>query len=87
LHRAQLYETGYDALASDLLRRTLWWGEKMPYLRDSVAANLMANREDTPLQGDISPVSCAQMIFFYVCGIRADFSGRITVSPVAHRPA
>lgn len=54
---------------------------------DSCAANMIMNREDTPLQGDISSVSAAQMIFYYIFGIRADFDGRITVSPVKHRPA
>ena len=84
---AQLYETGYDALATDILRRVYWWGTRMPYMGDSCAANMIANREDTPLQGDISSVSCAQMIFFYIFGIKAHFDGRITVSPVKNRPA
>jgi len=84
---AQLYETGYDALATDILRRVYWWGERMPYMGDSCAANMIANRETTPLQGDISSVSCAQMIFFYIFGITPDFQGNVTVSPVKVRPA
>ena len=84
---AQLYEMGYDTLATDILRRVYWWGERLPYMGDSCAANMIANREDTPLQGDISSVSCAQMIFYYIFGIRADFAGGITVTPVKHRPA
>ena len=84
---AQLFETGHDRLASDILRRVYWWGTRLPYMGDSCAANMMLNREDTPLQGDISSVSCAQMIFYYIFGIRADFSGRIRITPVAHRPA
>lgn len=84
---AQLFETGHDRLATDILKRVYWWGTRMPYMGDSCAANMMLNREDTPLQGDISSVSCAQMIFYYIFGIRADFTGRITVSPVANRPA
>lgn len=84
---AQLFETGFDKLATDILSRVYWWGERMPYMGDSCAANMIANREDTPLQGDISSVSCAQMIFFYIFGIRADFKGNITVSPVKCRPA
>ena len=84
---AQLYETGYDKLATDILKRGYWWGERMPYMGDSCAANMIANREDTPLQGDISSVSAAQMIFYYVFGIRADFNGNISVSPVKNRPA
>jgi hypothetical protein len=84
---AQLYETGYDSLATDILRRVYWWGERMPYMGDSCAANIIANRESTPLQGDISSTAFAQMIFFFIFGITPHFSGKITVSPVANRPA
>ena len=83
---AQLYETGNDALASDILNRILWWGTRLPYMGDSCAANMMMNREDTPLQGDISSVSGAQMIFYYVFGIKPRFNGEIEISPVRHRP-
>lgn len=83
---AQLYETGNDALASNILNRILWWGTRLPYMGDSCAANMMMNREDTPLQGDISSVSGAQMIFYYVFGIRPGFGGEINISPVANRP-
>ncbi len=84
---SQLYETGHDALAADILRRVLWWGERMPYFGDSVAANMIRNREDTPLQGDIASVSCAQTILFALFGIRAGFDGTVAVSPVRCRPA
>lgn len=84
---SQLYETGYEAEATDIVRRILWWGERFPYLGDSVAANMIANREDTPLQGDISSAGIAQMIFFYMFGIHADFNGTLTVSPARIRPA
>ena len=84
---AQLYETGYDALATDILKRVYWWGERMPYMGDSCAANMILNRENTPLQGDISSVSAAQMIFFYIFGIKPDFDGNIAITPVKNRPA
>ena len=84
---AQLYETGYDALATDILKRVYWWGTRMPYMGDSCAANYIANRETTPLQGDISSVSAAQMIFFYIFGITPDFDGSIRICPVKNRPA
>ena len=83
---AQLYEMGYSELASDILRRILWWGTRLPFMGDSCAANMMKNRDDTPLQGDISSVSGAQMIFFYIFGITPHFDGSVTVSPVPHRP-
>lgn len=84
---AQLYEMGYESEANDILKRVYWWGSRFPYLGDSCAANLIANREDTPLQGDISSVSCAQMIFYYIFGIRADFAGNVTICPIKNRPA
>jgi len=84
---AQLYEMGYDALATEIFRRVYWWGERMPYMGDSCAANMVLNRENTPLQGDISSTSCAQMVFFYIFGITPDFDGNITVCPVKNRPA
>ena len=83
----QLYSIGEDALATDILKRVLWWGTRLPYLGDSCAANVIANREDTPLQGDISSVSAAQMIIFAIFGITVDFDGKITVSPAKIRPA
>lgn len=83
----QLYSIGEDALATDILKRVFWWGTRLPYLGDSCAANVMANREDTPLQGDISSVSAAQMIIYAIFGIKADFDGNITVSPAKIRPA
>lgn len=84
---AQLYETGYDTVATDILRRVLWWGERTPYLGDSCLANLATINNRTKLQGDISSVSCAQMIFFYIFGITPSFDGSIVVSPVKVRPA
>jgi hypothetical protein len=84
---AQLYEIGYDALATDILKRVYWWGTRMPYMGDSCAANYMANRETTPLQGDISSVSVAQMMFFYIFGITPGFDDSIRICPVKNRPA
>ena len=84
---AQLYETGYDALATDILKRVYWWGSRLPYMGDSCAANYMANRESTPLQGDISSVSAAQMMFFYIFGITPCFDDSIRICPVKNRPA
>lgn len=84
---AQLYEMGYDAVATDILRRVYWWGERLPYMGDSCAANMLANRESTPLQGDISSTAFAQMMFFFIFGIKPHFDGRVTVAPVKVRPA
>ena len=59
----------------------------MPSMGDSCAANIIANRENTPLQGDISSTSFAQMIFFFIFGITPHFDGTVTVCPVKNRPA
>lgn len=82
----QLYEAGYDALATDLLQRVRWIGTRLPYLGDSVAANMLLDREDTPLQADISSASCAQAILFGICGISVQTIGSITVCPPKIRP-
>lgn len=83
----QLYRTGYAALASDILNRVLWWGTRLPYMGDSCAANMLFDREDTPLQADISSASCAQTILFGACGIRALSDGRICIAPPPVLPA
>lgn len=83
----QLYEAGYDELATDIICRVLWWGSRTPYMGDSFAANMVACREDTPLQADISSTSCAQMILFQIFGVSAAFDGTVTINPVKNRPA
>lgn len=83
----QLYNRGYAAQATDILNRCLWWGSRMPYLGDSLAANMVMHREDTPLQADISTTNCAQMMLFQMCGIRASLDGTIRVSPATVLPA
>lgn len=82
----QLYEAGYDALATDLLKRVRWIGTRLPYLGDSVAANMLLDREDTPLQADISSTCCAQTILFGVCGITVETNGTVVVCPPKNRP-
>ena len=82
----QLYRTGYEALASDILKRVLWWGTRLPYLGDSCAANMLFDREDTPLQADISSASCAQAILFGACGIHAEPDGTVSICPPKVRP-
>ncbi len=84
---AQLYQMGYDEVATDILRRVYWWGTRLPYMGDSCAANIIANRESTPLQGDISSTAFAQMMFFFIFGITPQFDGSVKVSPVKVRPA
>ena len=83
----QLFDEGYDEKASDILKRILWWGTRLPYMGDSCAANMMLHREDTPLQADISSVSLAQTILFKLSGVSVDFDGKIKVCPPKHHLA
>lgn len=84
---SQLYSLGYEVLATDIFCRVLWWGERLPYMGDSCAANMIMTREDTPLQGNIHAISGAQTIVYYLFGIMADFKGEIRIKPVKQRPA
>jgi hypothetical protein len=76
-----LYKGGHDKFAADLLDRTLWWGERMPYWPDSVVANQIEYRRDTPLQCAIDASAGAQCVISGVCGVRVEPSGDIVVNP------
>lgn len=77
----RLYKAGYAKNAEDILRRILWWGERMPYWGDSLVANAIDYRKDTPLQNAIGAISGAQAIIFGMFGVIADFDGNITINP------
>ena len=78
----RLYKAGYPQKAEDILQRILWWGERLPYWSDSLVANAIDYRKDTPLQNAIGAVSGAQAIIFGMFGVSADFEGNITVNPI-----
>lgn len=77
-----LYGMGKASYADDMLRRILWWGERMPYWGDSFYADTMRYREETPLQCTIDSVTGAQCIIFGMFGIHPEFDGSIRVKPV-----
>lgn len=77
----RLYKAGYPQKAEDILQRILWWGERLPYWSDSLVANMIDYRKDTPLQNAIGAVSGAQAIIFGMFGVSVDFEGNITVNP------
>lgn len=83
---SQLYEIGESELATDIVKRILWWN-RVPYLGDSCAANMQFNREDTPLQGDVHAMACTQMMIFSFFGIHVQFDGSIQICPPKHLPA
>jgi hypothetical protein len=81
----RLYKSGYAREADDILRRILWWGERMPYWGDSLVANSVDYRKDTPLQSTIDGAAAAQCIIFGLFGVEVAFNGDVTFNP--HVPA
>lgn len=77
----RLYDAGYPELAEDIMRRILWWGERLPYWGDSQVANAMDYRRDTPLQCSIGAVAGAQAIIFGMFGVRVTPGGDVTINP------
>lgn len=78
----RLYKAGYTEKAEDVLHRILWWADRCPYWGDSLVANYVDYRKDTPLQSTIGSVSGAQAIIFGMFGAKANADGTITVNPV-----
>ncbi len=77
----RLYKAGRPELAEDILRRVLWWGERMPYWGDSIVANNVDYRRDTPLQNTIGALAGAQMVIFGLLGVSVSPDGAIIVNP------
>ena len=77
----RLYKVGRPEVAGNLLQRILWWGERLPYWGDSIVANNVDYRRDTPLQNTIGALAGAQAIIFGMFGVQVDVEGRITVNP------
>ena len=76
-----LYQAGYTAQADELLKRTLWWGERLPYWGDSMVANQIEYRKDTPLQNAIDAGAGAQCIIFGMFGVKLEMDGTVTINP------
>lgn len=77
----RLYKAGHFKSAEDILRRILWWGQKLPYWGDSMVANKIDYRKDTPLQSCIGALAGAQCIIFGMFGVKVNFDGSITINP------
>jgi len=77
----RLYKVGRADLAEEILSRILWWGERMPYWGDSIVANNVDYRRDTPLQNTIGAVAGAQMVVFGMFGVQVSPDGTITINP------
>ncbi len=77
----RLYKAGHPREAEDLLRRVLWWGERVPYWGDSFVANQIDYRKDTPLQSAFDASAAAQMVIFGMFGISVSPRGDVTIDP------
>ncbi|MEA1952547.1 MAG: hypothetical protein U9N87_14295, partial [Planctomycetota bacterium] len=77
----RLYKAGRPRQGEDIMRRCLWWGSRMPYWGDSIVAERIDYRRDTPLQCTIDGVTVAQAIIFGMFGVDAQFDGSILVTP------
>ena len=80
-----LYIMNKSDMADDILKRILWWGERMPYWGDSFYADTMRYREETPLQCTIDAITGAQCIIFGMFGISPGFDGSVRINP--HLPS
>jgi hypothetical protein len=77
----KLYKAGKPDAAEEILKRVLWWGDRLPYWGDSIVADKMDYRHDTPLQCTIDGVDLAQGVIFGMFGVRAEFNGDICINP------
>lgn len=80
-----LYASGHSRQAEDLFRRVLWWGERVPYWADSMVANQIEYRKDTPLQNQFDATAGAQGIVFGMLGVDVQPSGEVSIDP--HPPS
>lgn len=81
----RLYKAGHPDTAENILKRILWWGERLPYWGDSLAANEIQYRRDTPLQCTFDGAAVAQCVIFGMFGVQTEFNGDIRIDP--HPPA
>jgi hypothetical protein len=77
----RLYKAGQPAAAESILKRVLWWGQRLPYWGDSIVADKIDYRRDTPLQCTIDGAAVAQGVIFGLFGIQAEFNGDIRIDP------
>ena len=77
----RLYKAGRFDAAENLLQRILWWGDRLPYWGDSIVADKIDYRKDTPLQCTIDGATVAQAMIFGMFGVRAEFNGDIRIDP------
>ena len=79
-----LDKAGRPGEANDLMGRCVWWGSRMPYWGDSIYADRVDYRHDTPLQCTVDAVAVAGFFVFGMFGVDPQFDGSVLVHP---RPA
>lgn len=77
----RLYRAGHAAAADDLLARILWWGERLPYWGDSLCADRIDYRRDTPYTCALPAAAGTQAIIFGMFGVSVSLDGAISVNP------
>jgi hypothetical protein len=77
----RLHKAGHSDSAENIWKRILWWGDRVPYWGDSLVANHLDYRKDTPLQCDIGSIAGAQAIIFGMFGVQAEFDGSLRIDP------
>ena len=74
-----LYASGYDSYAEDILRRILWWGKTFPYYPQAIYADQRYYRTDGRANV-IAGFTASQSIIFGVFGVDVQ-SDRIIIDP------
>ncbi len=77
----RLYKAGKPEAAENILKRVLWWGQRMPYWGDSLVAERMDYRRDTPLQCTLDGAAVAQCILFGMFGVDPQWDNTVLVRP------
>lgn len=77
----KLYADGEKALAEKIIKRLFWWAERMPFWGDSVVANYIDYRKNTPLQNAIGGAAISSCVIFGIFGISVTDKFEIVVNP------
>lgn len=77
----RLYNSNHYKEAEIILKRILWWGERLPYWGDSLVANNIDYRRDTPLQNSIGALAGAQCVIFGMFGVEIKPNGDVIINP------
>ena len=76
----RLYRSGHSTEAGDILKRTLWWGTRLPYYADSQVSDVVDYRHNSPLQNCVGALSGARSIIYGMFGVKVSPES-ITINP------